>query len=416
MSSTTFCLTLCAFLASIVVLSVSGSALANAQLAPVLSGYVYLDDNENGVMDAGEEPVRREVCTDGPGTPCTMSDRDGYSFSAPGETISVTLAEPWGISCQPENRHVEHFPVLPCLPVTWDNLARATSPSSVPIPGNVSEARIDFGLQIDQMQVQGQALVNGNYPAPGTPVTTDPPQCGTALDGSGTGSVVSSSYGIPRGAGHYSIYLQPAAVVPGCFEVGDTVRLYVGGILAEEALSFTGRDADCRQDALPPCPPHHALNLIILPDHAWYWSRVSAVDSQRYVGKTVAAVIDGKVCGTAILSVANFALGFGRLPVARESITPGCGGTGKLVSFTIDGQPAKIRLESGEQINNLEWQPGVQHVWLVASAVSPAPTPAQLPSTGGPSGSQPGPVSPLMGLLGGIVAVIAATGWTRIRR
>jgi hypothetical protein len=335
-----------------------------------ISGYVFHDVNANGLRDDGEPGLRRlvqllqgnqliaeEVTTNG-----------SYSLEqipAGQYELVVEFDDATGFCGDPAFPNFDPLLLGGCISIVrlpW----HPTTPERVTVTAEGSPVVIDFGGQpADLLFVFGRAVLEDNYPPDGTPVR--------ALVGGtecGSGFVSSERFGVPT----YEMYVFGGKERPGCGLPGDDVYVEVGGLLALETFDYQPFS-----EVMFGLKGHDA---VAMTRYAWYWVQESS-DELPVEGTLVQAIVGGRVCGEATIETQLTAAGFSKLIVPATDALGSCGGTGRMVSFTIGGRVA---------MTSVPWQPGIQRIGLMLQAAAPTPAPSptvprqgpiELPRSGG---------------------------------
>ena len=126
-----------------------------------------------------------------------------------------------------------------------------------------------------------------------------------------------------------------------------------------------------------------------IQDHAWYWFQGTA-DSSLKAGMKVSADVNGKQCGEAIIEerfISDRIVGFHRLVVPADSVTPGCGHLGARVNFLVNGRESGLGADWARGVSRID----LKMADLPAPTATPSDTPQVTPAThGSPTVLPPG--------------------------
>ncbi len=370
----------------------------------IIMGSVFEDTNENGTFDPAEPGISSRNITvfRPPSTNVLSSSRTNGTFVfadlPPGQyQISTELDQVIVAGCptdSPSSFHPLDYPV--CPPQT--ELFEPTTPEIASVTASAgTTASVDFGgRRIDIQDVGGQAILRGDY----APV-------GATVNAKANGHICGSATISQGGSGLFGMEIRGERESSGCAAEGEIVSFEVAGVPADEAVTWQRAERIGRVDP------------VAMPDHAWYWLQQPAGANVALVGAAVDAVIDGKTCGSTKIEQAppGFSpgpgpVGFNRLVVPRDSISPNCGRPGSAIRFLINGTDAGIAIT---------WEPGIQKLDLPLGplpSISPEPTPNRLPLAGGSPGGEPSSLPLAAGVAITVVSAFCATVAiaTRLRR
>jgi len=341
----------------------------------VIMGTVFEDSDKDGAAGPGERGiVFREVVLSSPlGSESSTSRRDGkfvFADVQPGEyRISTELDQVFAEGCPTDNPPSLNPLGYPACP-PWRELFEPTTPETAEVKAEAgSIVSVDFGgRRMDIQDVSGQAILRGEYAPAGATVTAK-------VNGNTCGSATVSQ----TGRGLFELEIRGGTELAGCASDGDQVSFEVAGVPADRVVTWRRGERIGRVD------------LVAMPDHAWYWLEQGAGANSALVGAAVEAMIDGQLCGSARLEWMSSGIspgpgyvGFSRLVVPRESVSANCGRPGASVKFFVNGADSGVAVA---------WQPGIQRIELPLApspSGTPEPTPNQLPSAGARPGRERG--------------------------
>jgi hypothetical protein len=278
-----------------------------------ISGSVWSDQNSDGVRQPGDVGIiRRQVFLAGPlgVTRQTQTDRDGrYVFSdlAAG-TYSISLSDQsLAIQTSPEKR------VRP--PYT-----RTVELSTVSVAG------VDFGFGMaDRLTgFSGLAFINA------APV--DDPKVRAFINGQ---DCTGPQQLIPPDLDHafFWISVLSSDLLPACGNDGDIVSFTVNGLNANETANYSS----VPEGTGPLQDGRGRIRLTVGSSFALFSPRIVDQNEQGQPNvnyfHTVAAIIDDKVCAVGLSRVWASIM----IIVPSETMKPGCGREGAVVSFAVEG-------------------------------------------------------------------------------
>lgn len=311
-----------------------------------VAGVVFHDLDGDGVRDEGEPGLAvREVVVENGGREVT--DEDGaYAIDAgAGEhMLRVEVDQSTGTCVDTLGWGFYPFDGSWCVKIT--NPWRATTPQAVTVnvtPGMIVE--VNFGLQpVDVVWVAGNAILEDDLAPSGSEIQAF------------VGREVCGSTTVRNDELNFNIQVLGNGERPGCAIRGDEVRFAVGGIAAAETITWEPFVE------LTTFGDYLRADLTAMRDHAWYWFHDTG-EFMSYEGAAVEALVGGLVCGETKMEFGGGIegspatvriVGFGKLLVPSDALSPGCGRAGATVTFTIDGRPA----------GSIPWQPGLQEIEL----------------------------------------------------
>jgi hypothetical protein len=309
-------------------------------------GVIFSDEDADGHKEDGELGLYREVrLTSGSFFRSDGTRGDGsylITGGTPGNyTLQAMLNELVGGICSDGPGSFDPLWHIGCtsgIEIEWE----ATTPQPVSVllePGVV--ARVDFGARRrDQQSVRGGALLRTGHAPNGTLVQA---WANNTLCGEAATATVGSNY-------NFIVEVMGNRERPGCANDGDIVTFTVDGAAASQTLLWGSE------------PAYSEIDLIAIPDHAWLWVEQPAPLEPSSVGTAVVAIVDGKACATMTIARTNQGfmpgpppIGFTQLAVPSDTLAPGCGAAGKVVSFRIGVEMSAF---------TTTWQPGLHRIDL----------------------------------------------------
>jgi hypothetical protein len=364
-----------------------GAAAAGGETGSI-SGFVFRDDDGDGVRDPGEPGLQRlvQLVQEDELIDEDLSDGNGaYSFAgiSPGEYELITEFDGGAFFClEPTFPNFSPFALSGCsgiLEQPWE----ATTPESTAAeitPG--LNLVVDFGGRpVDQNVFIGRAIIEDQYAAPGTRVeafVNDRP-CGEG--------VVEPQSGFDGNPPVHRTVVMGSLEREGCAVAGDTVRFRIDGQPALETSIFTD------QINILAGPGRFIVHLSAMEQTAWYWAQQPGGALPAH-GTVLEAANLGEICGGVLVESrpdlsAQQISGFSRLIVRAAEAPSGCATPGSVVEF----------IANGVAWGTTVWRPGIEKINLAMEPPTPstpepmAPTPSTLPHTGARPAvvSQPSP-------------------------
>ena len=331
---------------TVVGLAVLGSLEAHAGPATgSVTGVVFDDYDGDGLRGKGEPGIPdKEVFLSQPGQflrRVTTNAGGSYRVGglAPGEyELSVVLDRSVGL-CVLLDDSFSPLERSWCAGFTfpWTTVPEAVTMTVA--AGTTME--VDVGAQAaDVALITGDALLDADYAPVGTVIE--------AFVGDQACGATEVAGGLPF---NFTMQVHGERSREGCAAIGDIVRFVVGGVPAAEPFTYVPFAQVSR-------PGFHIHHLVAMERHAWYWSGPLARTGTNDAVE-IKALIDGVVCGATWTHRSRFGpgamVGFDRLIVPSEEVTPGCGRPGAEVSFRAGGLASTT---------SIPWRPGLQELEL----------------------------------------------------
>jgi hypothetical protein len=320
-------------------------------------GQVYHDVDGDGVIDPGEPNVGgqsfevRLYNKDYLDTVESL-DNGGFTFGGvpPGSySVSVDLDQRSQGPAIAVTDYISFRPFgnpsfQPSVSKPWR--PTTPNPSLVEVsPG--AAAVIAFGAQpVDVSTVAGTAVFEMDIAAEGT-----------QIEARNADQVCGKTTALQYANYNYELDVFGSGAQAGCPDPGDEIEIWVGGVRANERLTWQPFTSLTTQQLVS---GFILMDPVAMEDNSWYWAE--AVGALRHLdGQPVNARVDDIVCGETLLGVRQGLLappdvvaGFGKLIVPSDELQRGCGRPGAHLTFT-----------AGDVvIGSTVWQPGIHEVTL----------------------------------------------------
>jgi len=327
----------------LIVIMVAAAGLAHGASADHLSvsGELWQDLNADGLRQADEPGIGQWPVALRPASGDDLevrTDAEGrYTFGgleAGGYRVEVEFygqASPW-LMTSPSLQHLPPF-------------ARSLSLTDVSLTGQ------DFGLHAPSglPQFIGMAWIDA--------IPEDFPEVHAfirAVDCTGPVGIMPPDLDTAT----YGLTVLSDALKPGCGDPGDTISFTIDGRTANETAAWQ----PVPEGEAPLQDGRGMLTLTAGPPFAYLYATAQKINAagelEPLYGRTVVALIDGKVCGVGLHRVWGAVL----LPLPSSTQAPGCGEAGAVVSFAVDGFAVP---------DTLLWRPGEHEGFTFTLDASP---------------------------------------------